>query len=78
MRLSVQSRLLFFISVWRIVKKKHEAAAFSGEGARIYGGRWTSPGKRVIYTAESVSLAFLEVLVHLDSSTLHNYMLSHI
>lgn len=40
---------------------------FDGEGARLYGGRWNSRGKRVIYTAGSLSLAALEMLVHLNS-----------
>ena len=34
----------------------------------MYGGRWNSPGIAVIYTAQSQSLAALEMLVHLDSS----------
>jgi RES domain-containing protein len=37
-----------------------------GEGARLYGGRWNSPGRPMVYTAQSPSLAVLEVLVHLD------------
>lgn len=44
-------------------------AAFTGldgEGARLFGGRWNSPGRPMIYTAASPSLAVLEVLVHLD------------
>ncbi len=44
--------------------------AFSGEGARLYGGRWNSPGTAMVYTAQSQSLAVLEVLVHLDSPEL--------
>lgn len=62
------------IVVWRIVKRKYEATAFDGEGASDYGGRWNSPGKRVIYTAGSKSLALLEQLVHLDSSALSSYV----
>lgn len=54
--------------VWRIVKAEHKAAAFDGEGARLYGGRWNSPGRRVVYCASSVSLATLEMLVHLPRS----------
>lgn len=37
-----------------------------GEGARLYGGRWNSPGRRVIYASESRALALLEILVHLE------------
>lgn len=56
------------ISSWRIVKKKHLKTALTGEGARLYGGRWNTKGKSVIYTAESRALAVTEILVHLDSS----------
>lgn len=56
--------------VWRIVKAKHAAEAFSGEGARLFGGRWNCPGLAVVYTAESRSLAALEMLVHLNSRSL--------
>jgi RES domain-containing protein len=57
-------------SAWRITKQKHAQSAFTGEGARLYGGRWNSPGTAMIYTAQSQSLAVLEVLVHLDSPEL--------
>lgn len=64
------------LSAWRIVKRKLSGDAFSGEGARLYGGRWNSPGVRMVYTAESRSLAALEVLVHLESpDLLSNYVL---
>jgi RES domain-containing protein len=58
------------VTTWRIAKRKHAKSAFSGEGARLYGGRWNSPGIPVIYTAESQSLAALEILVHLDGPEL--------
>ena len=58
------------LTVWRIVKQKHAKTAFSGEGARLYGGRWNHPGTAMIYAAESQSLAILEMLVHLDSPDL--------
>lgn len=61
---------------WRIVKTRFAGAAFDGEGARLYGGRWSSPGSAVVYTAEHVSLALLELLVHLhDSRLLPSYSL---
>jgi RES domain-containing protein len=37
---------------------------FDGTGARIVGGRWNSPGRPLIYAAESFAGALLEVLVH--------------
>ena len=57
-------------SCWRIVQERFSGQAFSGEGARLYGGRWNSPGHPVVYTASSRSLAVLEMLVHLDGPQL--------
>jgi RES domain-containing protein len=37
---------------------------FDGSGARLTGGRWNSPGRSVIYAAETYAGAVLEVLVH--------------
>ncbi|MES2266636.1 MAG: RES family NAD+ phosphorylase [Bacteroidota bacterium] len=37
----------------------------TGTGARLYGGRWNSEGKSMVYLASSRALAVLEVLVHL-------------
>jgi len=55
---------------WRITKSARASSAFDGEGARLYGGRWNSPGTPAVYTAESVSLAALELLVHLQATQL--------
>ncbi len=51
---------------WRLVKARLAARAFDGEGARLHGGRWNSPGTRVVYVSSSRSLAALELLVHLE------------
>ncbi|MEM1083705.1 MAG: RES family NAD+ phosphorylase [Verrucomicrobiota bacterium] len=51
---------------YRIAKPAYAASALSGEGARLYGGRWNPPGLRCVYAAESRSLAVLELLVHLN------------
>jgi RES domain-containing protein len=53
---------------WRIVKTRFAQQAFDGEGARLYGGRWNSVGVRMIYTAGSVSLVVLEILVNLENT----------
>ncbi len=42
----------------------------SGEGARLYGGRWNSEGIPAIYFGSSRALAVLEVLVHLPTALL--------
>lgn len=52
---------------FRIVQKTVADQAFSGEGARLWGGRWNSKGQRMVYTSSSLALASLEVLVHLES-----------
>jgi len=50
-------------TVWRLVTARYAATAFSGEGARLYGGRWNRKGVPMVYTAGSQSLAVLEALV---------------
>ena len=51
--------------VWRILKKSQQGEAFTGEGARRYGGRWNQRGTAVVYAADSLALAALEYFVHL-------------
>jgi RES domain-containing protein len=48
--------------VFRVAKKRHPI--YDPAGAVRVGGRWTSPGLAVIYTAEHYATAILEVLVH--------------
>jgi RES domain-containing protein len=55
------------VRVWRLTKPEH-APGLDGEGARLYGGRWNSPGIPVVYTASSLALAALEVFVHLPAA----------
>lgn len=54
------------LTAWRIVKQRHAASAFTGEGARRYGGRWNSPVRRMVYASGTQALAILETLVHLQ------------
>ncbi|MGH9263009.1 MAG: RES family NAD+ phosphorylase, partial [Acidimicrobiales bacterium] len=53
---------------WRLTRHPH--ADLSGAGARVYGGRWTSPGLALVYASERLSLAILEILVHADPDLL--------
>jgi RES domain-containing protein len=39
--------------------------AFSGEGGLRYSGRWNHAGALIVYTATTLSLAILEMMVHL-------------
>lgn len=57
------------MQVWRLVKMKYASSAFDGEGARLYGARWSSVGTRVAYASSNSALAVLEVLVHLEDVT---------
>jgi RES domain-containing protein len=57
---------------WRIVKAKHATTAFSGEGARIFEGRWNSAGVRMVYCSENLALAVLEILAHTRPVTMHD------
>jgi RES domain-containing protein len=54
------------VTTYRICKTKHATTWFDGEGAFRFGGRWNSLGTRILYTAGSLSLAALEMLVHLN------------
>jgi RES domain-containing protein len=56
------------ITAWRISSAQYAAGGFSGEGARLYGGRWNSPGARLVYTSATVSLATLELVVRVPRS----------
>lgn len=49
---------------WRIVRKKRLTDAFTGEGARLGGGRWNHVGTPVVYVSETLSLAALELFIH--------------
>jgi RES domain-containing protein len=52
------------VRAWRLVTEHRASTAFDGEGSYRFGNRWNHPGVRVVYIAEHLSLAALEVLVH--------------
>lgn len=56
------------VLAWRLVRPRFgtREAAFSGEGARRYGGRWNAPGRAVVYASATLSLAALETLAHAE------------
>lgn len=51
-------------AVWRLCSRRHVATALSGEGARLFGGRWNLKGTPMVYCSSTLALAMLEVLVH--------------
>jgi RES domain-containing protein len=54
------------VTAWRIVLRRRAEEVWRGEGAFRRGGRWSPPGVRVVYAAESRALAVLEILVHVQ------------
>ncbi|MFZ1730024.1 MAG: RES domain-containing protein [Bacteroidota bacterium] len=58
------------ITAWLIVQPRHIQTAFDGQGASQYPGRWNERGIPIVYTAESLSLAALEMLVHLPGPSI--------
>jgi RES domain-containing protein len=54
--------------VWRLCRAPYAAEAFNGEGARRYSGRWNSRGVPMVYASTSLSLAAIELFVHLEPS----------
>ncbi|MBT2795272.1 RES family NAD+ phosphorylase [Paraburkholderia strydomiana] len=62
------------LTVWRVVTQRYADTAFSGEGARLYGGRWNPKGVAMVYTAQTQSLALLEMLVQ-DSPLRAHYVM---
>jgi RES domain-containing protein len=52
--------------VYRILRKPYSTKPLDGEGAYRFGGRWSSVGTRLAYTAEHLSLAIIEYFIHID------------
>ncbi|WP_026450648.1 RES family NAD+ phosphorylase [Aequorivita capsosiphonis] len=55
--------------IYRITKT-HYIEDLSGEGARLYGGRWNMVGDAMLYFAQNLSLSLLEIIVHVDYAEL--------
>jgi RES domain-containing protein len=56
--------------VYRILRKPYSKKPLDGEGSYRFGGRWSSVGTRLAYTAEHLSLAMIEYFVHIDPDDL--------
>jgi RES domain-containing protein len=54
------------IEIFRLGTAQFKDALWTGEGGLHVDGRWHTPGRRIVYTAQSLSLAQLEVLVHIS------------
>lgn len=51
--------------VYRIAKTAY-VADLTGNGARLYGGRWNHRGTPIVYASETRALATVEYLVHVS------------
>lgn len=58
------------LHAFRIADGRHPI--FDGSGAMLHGARWNSPGRRVIYAAETYAGALLEILVHASGAVPRN------
>lgn len=54
------------MQIWRICLARYAAEAFSGNGARRFGGRWNTPGVPMVYASASLALAAIELFVHIE------------
>ncbi|MGB3004905.1 MAG: RES family NAD+ phosphorylase [Chitinophagaceae bacterium] len=57
------------MELYRITQEKY-SGDLSGNGAKLFGGRWNSEGFPALYTASSRSLALLETLAHTPAKML--------
>lgn len=65
------------VVLWRIAQetRDYQAADLSGGGAAKTGGRWNRAGKAIVYTSQTVALAYLESLAHLGREAPRNRFL---
>jgi RES domain-containing protein len=57
---------VFRLAAAQFARSREEA--FSGQGGLEASARWHTAGRAVVYGAESLSLAALEILVHLKQT----------
>lgn len=60
------------MNVWRLASGRYDP--LTGEGARLVGGRWNSPGRPLVYASESLALCLAECLVHIPGRLPTDYV----
>lgn len=64
------------MDAWRLASSRYDP--LSGEGARLFGGRWNSPGRPPVYASESLALCVVEALVHISGAFPVDYHSFHV
>ncbi|MBP7393500.1 MAG: RES domain-containing protein [Zoogloea sp.] len=67
------------MQLYRIGDERHPL--WDGTGAALIGGRWSSPGRQVIYASLSYGGAMLEILAHSGIGrvpTTHRYVIAEV
>jgi RES domain-containing protein len=59
------------MELYRITQESY-SNDLSGDGSRIFGGRWNSEGRFALYTSANRSLALLETLAHIPAKLFRN------
>jgi RES domain-containing protein len=59
------------MELYRITQESY-SNDLSGDGSRIFGGRWNSEGRYALYTSANRSLALLETLAHIPAKLFRN------
>lgn len=59
-------------AAWRLASNRYPP--LTGEGARLVGGRWNSPGVPLVYASESLALCLAECLVHIPGKLPADYV----
>jgi len=58
--------------IYRLSRKLHATAPYSGEGGRFSAGRWNRLGTLMAYASGSRPMAFLEVLIRIKANDLQD------
>tara|TARA_R110002050_G_scaffold109799_1_gene221448 strand:+ start:198794 stop:199252 length:459 start_codon:yes stop_codon:yes gene_type:complete len=66
------------MKIYRLAKEEY-ISDFSGEGARLYGGRWNLKGTPCFYAAENAAMCLLEFVVQYNKEALpHDAVMAEI
>ncbi|MHB8584894.1 MAG: RES family NAD+ phosphorylase [Thermoplasmatota archaeon] len=64
------------MKVWRAVHDAFLTRAWTGQGARLHGGRWNSRGIPLVYSSDHAALSVLEVMANASPPSLGLFRLA--